>query len=73
MAGIARLTESPEYLYMFQKYEACREVIMKMGRWNKVAVDEDEWVFDKEYHIKKIRIGNEFSQENSYKESEVKC
>ena len=29
------LPESPEYLYCFYRFEECREVLAKIGKWNK--------------------------------------
>lgn len=71
MLCILRLTESPEYLYMFQRYTACKEVLKVIARWNVGEKDFGEYYLDKEKDMVEIKISDITGGKN-YKESKIK-
>lgn len=54
IVGLYYLPESPEYLYSFYRFDACREVLTKIALWNKQYEYQTPARFDVEEDIKCI-------------------
>jgi predicted ABC-type sugar transport system permease subunit len=54
LLGTYFLPESPEYLYSFYRFSACREVFNKISIWNKKENRIENYEFDVEMDLKNI-------------------
>ena len=56
LVGAFMLPESPEYLYSFYKFDECRDVLEGINDWNKKEDRVQNYEFDVEVDLKKIKF-----------------
>ena len=61
--GLYIIFESPEYLYNSYRFSECREVILRIAKWNKhLEYLSPIFRFDRELEVKKIWLSNQLAQ-----------